>query len=231
MKDNNNSLIYERILKMEKKVTPLLKKIAKQFDGKLVGLGSKLKKKSKIKKKQLKHSNYMKEPRDILRYMVMFSTNEYVSGVSQMYSSLLDNEDLDTRDEWNKQSWCLGDMYQGINTSWKYKGKDIFEIQFHTPDSFNIKSEKKMHDFYDTYTLRKCNSLNRKGKVYKSSKCGKAKRYMLDKELEVTIPNELDGPHCGTPLDDFKNILSKKKKRTKRTKRTKKRTLKKRRSQ
>ena len=65
-------------------------------------------------------------------------------------------------------------------------------------------------------------------KDYTSSKCEKARRHMLDKEKEIDIPDELDGTQCGTPLNDLKNVLSKKKRKTKKkTRKTRRKTRKK----
>jgi len=232
MKKDNTDIqierVYKEIKKVESDITPLLKKLSKKYGGKLSGLDQKFKKQTKIKTKKQKKRNYMKEPRDILRYTIVFDKDKYVYGVSHIYGDLLDEKSFDTKNKWNKQMWCLGDLYQGINTSWKYKNGVIFELQFHTPESFVIKN--KRHHIYDMYLDKNCDSLNRNSKEYTRTKCGKARRDMLDKEKEIDIPDELDGTQCGTPLDDFKNFLPKKKTRKtkkKSRKKTKKKTRKK----
>ena len=231
MKKDNTDIqidrVYKEINKDEPDITHLLKKLSKKYGGKLSGLDKKLKKKTKIKvkiklKKQ-KKQDYMKEPRDILRYTIVFDKDKYVYGVSHIYGELLDEKSFDTKNKWNKQMWCLGDLYQGINTSWKYKNGVIFELQFHTPESFAIKNER--HHVYDMYLDKNCDSIHLNRKAHTTSKCEKARRHMLDKEKKIDIPDELDGSQCGTPLNDFKNILSKKKRKTK--KKTRKKTKKK----
>ena len=222
MKKGNTDIqikrVYKEIKKAEPDITSLLKKLSKKYGGKLSGLDQKFKKNTKIKTKK---RNYMKEPRDILRYTIVFDKDKYVYGASHIYGALLDEKNINTKNKWNKQKWCLGDFYQGINTSWKYKNGVIFELQFHTPESFAIKN--KRHHIYDMYLDNNCDSLLINNKDYTSSKCEKARRHMLDKEKEIDIPDELDGTQCGTPLNDLKNVLSKKKKKTrKKTRKTRK---------
>ena len=90
----------------------------------------------------------------IQEYQGDFDKDKYVYGASHIYGELLDEKKMNTKNKWNKQKWCLGDFYQGINTSWKYKNGVIFELQFHTPESFSIKNKRPLTQNYKFRTFR-----------------------------------------------------------------------------
>ena len=114
--------------KYEKDITKKLKYLCKKYNGKLLGLKYKLKNPSKVMTK-LRRKGQDYELRDILRYTIVYPTNKYTRGVYDIFTELMNNNKYKTKHKWVKQQWCVGDMYQGINTSWEYNGEFIFELQ------------------------------------------------------------------------------------------------------
>jgi len=193
----------------EKDITILLKSIGSKYNATLKGLRFKFKKTKKIYEK-IKY----KSIRDILRYTFVLKDKDYVSGVYNIYSELINNKNFKTKHLWNKQKWCLGDMYQGINTSWLYKDLFIFEIQFHTNKSFAIKMNKKNHTLYDKYNSLKCDELYINKRKYNKSKCKNIRSKLIRNEKLVTIPKLLRGDNCGTTISDFNKLTKRKYKKT-----------------
>jgi len=235
----NSKMYYYRALeeiniakKYESQITNNLKQLCKKHKGKLQGLNYKIKKHSKvINKLKLKGDNV--ELRDILRYSIVFETEKYTQGVYNIFTSMINNNKYNTKHKWVKQKWCMGDMYQGINTSWIYNNAFVFELQFHTEESFTNKTTGEAHSLYDRYNLNKCENIIINGKDYKKYKC----RYLRDKmnELEdlIPVPPELEGNTCGYGIEEWYKLLNiksklknKKKSKMRSKKHSKKRTKK-----
>jgi hypothetical protein len=81
---------------------------------------------------------------DGIRYTLVFPAEEYVSGVADATQKLKDaGYDLRLR----KPSWDADD-YRGVNSRWwDPEGKVLFEVQFHTPESWEAK--QRTHDIYE----------------------------------------------------------------------------------
>jgi len=81
---------------------------------------------------------------DGIRYTFIFPAEEYVSGVADVALKLKDaGYDLRLR----KPSWDADD-YRGVNTRWwDPEGNVLFEVQFHTPESWEAK--QRTHDIYE----------------------------------------------------------------------------------
>ncbi|GAA0350715.1 hypothetical protein [Streptomyces blastmyceticus] len=81
---------------------------------------------------------------DLNRYTLTFETDNYVQGTKQTYAELRDRgfEPVSEQNTWEDP------VYKGINTAWEHPGtKEKFELQFHTPESFEAKS--KNHELYE----------------------------------------------------------------------------------
>ena len=158
----NSKLYYHRAAEevklakqYERNITRNLKRLCKKYKGKLQGLNYKIKDTDKVMLKiKLKGEKY--ELRDILRYTIVFPTYKYTRGVYDIFIDLMNDESYKTKHRWVKQQWCVGDMYQGINTSWEFKKSFIFELQFHTEESFIAKTTGDLHKIYDQYNHNKC---------------------------------------------------------------------------
>jgi hypothetical protein len=81
---------------------------------------------------------------DGIRYTLVFPAEEYVSGVADAVQKLKDaGYELRLR----KPSWDA-DHYRGVNSRWwDPEGKVLFEVQFHTPESWEAKQQT--HDIYE----------------------------------------------------------------------------------
>ncbi|MFI6292160.1 hypothetical protein ACIBEJ_11295 [Nonomuraea sp. NPDC050790] len=74
---------------------------------------------------------------DGLRYTYQFAAEDYVDGHNRV-CGLLESKGLSLEHRWN--AWASQD-YKGVNTRWRTAEGDLFEVQFHTPESFAAKQE------------------------------------------------------------------------------------------
>jgi len=81
---------------------------------------------------------------DGIRYTFLFRAEDYTNGVADAIQALSDRGyDLRTR----KPSWNDGD-YRGVNSRWREADSGVlFEVQFHTPESWEAK--QRTHDIYE----------------------------------------------------------------------------------
>lgn len=211
----------------EKDITKKLKRLCKKYKGKLQGLNYKIKDTDKVMLKiKLKGENY--ELRDILRYTIVFPTYKYTRGVYDIFIDLMNDESYKTKHRWVKQQWCVGDMYQGINTSWGFKKSFVFELQFHTEESFIAKTTGDLHKIYDQYNHNKCDHIFIGNEDYINGDCRNNRDTMIQLEDEIPVPPELNNDKCGYDIEEWYKILkipsklkSSKKKKTKRRLKTK----------
>ena len=210
----NEKIYYARALeevkfvkRYEKKITNNLKKLSKQYGGKLLGLQYKIKDPVKVMfKLKLKGENY--QLRDILRYTIVFPTDEYVKGVYNIFIDLMNDTTYKTKHAWVKQRWCVGDMYQGINTSWLYNNNFIFELQFHTYESFDAKTYGDLHDVYDDYNKHKCEHIYIGDKDYIMKRCRNKRNKMIKLEDKIPVPPELENDKCGYDIEEWYKLLN-----------------------
>jgi hypothetical protein len=88
------------------------------------------------------------DTRDLNRYTICFPAESYSDGVAAGFDRLQElglepyNPEKTHKNTWNDPS------YKGINTSWQDQDTGQFvEIQFHTPESFQVKSDN--HALYE----------------------------------------------------------------------------------
>ncbi len=203
--------IHEAI-KLEPEITKYLKKLGKKYNGKLEGLNYKFKGREKLYEKA--YVKNIDNIRDLLRYTFVFKDSDYTEGVYHIYSELEKNKMFKTKHSWIKQKWCLGDMYQGINTSWEYKSF-IFELQFHTKISHKMKTTGILHDLYDKYNSVGCENIYINSSVYKKHKCHKMRIKMNKIEDSIPAPPELVGENCGLDISDWYKIIRRNRENTK----------------
>jgi hypothetical protein len=81
---------------------------------------------------------------DSIRYTFLFEPSHYSNGVAETCKRLVDHgyERLETRPSWDN------DEYKGVNSRWRHPASGLsFEVQWHTPDSWDAK--QKTHDAYE----------------------------------------------------------------------------------
>jgi len=155
----------------EPAVTRLLKQLEQEFDGELSGLEHKFKSRESlfrkirkmVDKKRVEFLNAGKDDEvdissvvwsttDALRYTVLLPTEKYTAAVKAATKRFKEKQ-MEPNEL--KNFWPGGDNYQGINDVFRLKtasapsGYMLFEIQFHTPESF--KSKMDSHRFYETF--------------------------------------------------------------------------------
>ncbi len=135
----------------EEEVTALLQSL--ETDSRhLTGLEHRLKSLASIARKLISNAHDMEVSleeaiptvRDALRYTFIIDYEEYTSGVDALLKALVERGYGVAR---VNNTWG-GDGYKGINTNLTTPGGYLFEIQFHTQDSFDAK-EVKTHALYE----------------------------------------------------------------------------------
>lgn len=86
---------------------------------------------------------------DALRYTMILSPDDYKKSYQSVLSHLAD-KGFDVQNIWN--AWTMEDKledsgYRGINVTIISSQKQQFELQFHTEDSFRLKTET--HGLYE----------------------------------------------------------------------------------
>lgn len=142
-------LYYNRTVKKEPEITAQVTETARQAGMGMAGEECRVKSRNsyfkKIRRKCDPRENGY-EVKDILRYTYTASGEELaekISKVIEMYS----NSGYNTVEI--KNYWLDGqNPYNGINTTMRSPEGLPFELQYHTPESFEIKNGK-MHELYE----------------------------------------------------------------------------------
>ncbi|WP_128332180.1 hypothetical protein [Apibacter sp. HY039] len=74
--------------------------------------------------------------KDVLRYTTIFENSKLTSGTKTMLDALKQNGYKEVA---IKNTFKDGAVYKGINTNFETPNGQVFELQFHTPESFNVK--------------------------------------------------------------------------------------------
>lgn len=147
-----------RAQRAEPEITHSMQAIAEAVPGSdLVGLDYRLKTEDSFKRKlttaiefdpDVSVADHLADMKDSVRYTLRISEDSYTSGVQHAVQTLRDNgyESVTFKNTWGS------DGYQGINSTWRdpHTGH-IFEVQFHTPHSFDAKMIT--HDLYEQSRL------------------------------------------------------------------------------
>ena len=143
----------DRVHKAEPDVSRTMKAVETEVPGaRLVGLENCLKGEDRFKEKVSAELRAKPErsiaqiddyASDALRYTYQFDTDRYVDGYWNVCRELQQNG---CEMEFSRNSW-ESTQYKGINTRWRTPANQIYEVQFHTPDSFSAK--ELTHDSYE----------------------------------------------------------------------------------
>ena len=138
---------YIRSVNMEHKITPILQEAAAKTNGTMKGLDFRLKTEESAADKIYRRSLISRRPmegvpiHDMNRYTMVYSHDQMVDSVYK------------TVDDLHSKGWDLkigknyyerGQDYHGENCVFKNKDGDEFELQFHTPNGFDIKMKTHM---------------------------------------------------------------------------------------
>ena len=159
--DEANSLaraVRQRMSEAEPQLTADIIEIADYTFGTMQGLENRLKTEKSLARKIFEDSKKeyggdlvraSENISDGVRYTITFNEENYASGVMGTISALQAKGYQVSR---MKNFWQKGDAYQGINTKIFHKSGFEVELQFHTPESFDVK-ENKSHDIYEMYRV------------------------------------------------------------------------------
>ncbi|TWP22482.1 hypothetical protein ETU10_11080 [Apibacter muscae] len=119
----------------EAELTDLLIKLAEENEGKMEGLDFRLKSVESLTRK-LQTDGLNAEMKDVLRYTTIFENSKLTSRTKTMLDALKQNGYKEVA---IKNTFKDGAIYKGINTNFETPNGQVFELQFHTPESFNVK--------------------------------------------------------------------------------------------
>lgn len=141
---------------IEPEITSLLEEIRSKIGGELAGLEFRLKSKASLARKILigmeQDGISLQESRndinDANRYTFLFDPDEYFDNVSSTQRELMNQGWSQYNSKW-KNYFQSGDGYDGYNTVMVNEQGQRFELQFHTPESIEIKFE--VHKQYEEF--------------------------------------------------------------------------------
>ncbi|MBN6067316.1 minor capsid protein [Aggregatibacter actinomycetemcomitans] len=146
--------IVEKSQKIEPTITADINNIAVKAGGKLVGLENRLKSPSSIKRKieaevadGFSKSLSLNKIRDAIRYTTVFKEKDFVTRYKAM-QYLLAIKGYKTIIV--KNTWKNDSAYKGVNTFIQNEDGDIFEMQYHTQQSFDLKNGL-LHKLYEQF--------------------------------------------------------------------------------
>lgn len=133
--------IYQNALNCEPYITEMMKGIAYELRVNLVGLENRVKEyESYFRKYESTH----KRISDIIRYTCILELNVYIIKMNQILDKLKTNG-------YNinviKNTWKQNSPYKGINVVLESPNNLLFEVQFHTKESFELKNGE-LHTMY-----------------------------------------------------------------------------------
>lgn len=150
---------YNTIIRNEPEITKDLREISKETGVRMVGMEHRIKTKESFLRKVDKKTSNSREQKTILE--AVSNTNDVIrytyqdNGLSLEQSYQRIGESLSGKGYTMvslKNSWLnKADPYNGINCIFKSSSGQKFEIQFHTPESYNIK--ELMHKDYEEWRL------------------------------------------------------------------------------
>ena len=142
---------YQKALKNEPEITKTVTETAKQVGMEQAGLEFRVKSKNRYLKKikdNYKPSGTEYEVKDILRYTFTAPGEELAKKTLQSIDAFA-GKGYNTTEI--KNTWAARrPPYRGVNTSIKSPGGQIFEMQYHTPESFDLK-QNYLHDLYERW--------------------------------------------------------------------------------
>lgn len=144
--------LHSRASALEPEISATFQSVASETGGQLVGYEFRLKSESSIRDKIFRNIREAKELRgltltpeqaaadirDLNRYSFTWPADEHWVGRHVRAVDLLRAQGWEVYDHKYKSAWAEGDHYDGTNVQ-LHRGDDFVEVQFHTPESWDIK--------------------------------------------------------------------------------------------
>ncbi len=140
--------VYTKAKAEEPKTTADIVGAGEKNGGKPVGLDYKLKSEESLARK-IETDGIDKPIKDSLRYTVLFDKDQIADGSA---NTIKDLESKGYKKIGLKNTFQEGAIYKGINSNFETPNGQIIEVQFHTPESFNVKQNVN-HPVYEEYRL------------------------------------------------------------------------------
>ena len=146
--------LVEKSQKIEPTITADINNIATKAGGKLVGLENRLKSPSSIKRKieaevadGFSKSLSLNKIRDAIRYTTVFKEGDFVTRYKAMqyFLAIKGYKTIIVKNTWKNDS-----AYKGVNTFIQNEDGDVFEMQYHTQQSFDLKNGL-LHKLYEQF--------------------------------------------------------------------------------
>ncbi|WP_372191392.1 XopAD/skwp family type III secretion system effector [Xanthomonas axonopodis pv. desmodiigangetici] len=144
--------LLRRARQMEPQVTDMLQNIAARHGGQLAGTQHQLKSLSSLKQKLTQRMALKKQPldeaaasvNDALRYSVVLEPQGFTAGLRAVLAALDDQGHA--RVKLTNQFTEYPPVFKAINVTLRSPAGALWEIQFHTPETFALK--ERFHDLY-----------------------------------------------------------------------------------
>ena len=141
---------------VEPLITADMKVIAQSANAQMAGLEYALKSKSSLARKietemlnaGIHADEAVADMKDVLRYTMLLDADNFTQSYQKVVGELLARG---YHMPIIKNTWRNGMMYKGINTNLVKDGQ-VFELQFHTRESFDLKNGK-LHELYEEWRL------------------------------------------------------------------------------
>lgn len=183
--------LLEKAAEVEPEVTALLQSLESE-QARLEGLENRLKSLDSLTRKIITNAKDMEvsveeaapQIRDVLRYTFVAEDDEYAKATAEVVDAMLAQgyELLRFSNTWTSET------YKGINVNFRTGNGVVFELQFHTPKSFEVKMDT--HDIYEI--IRDENIPEEE----------KADAYRQRLEITATIPIPEGAEELQYPLSD-----------------------------
>lgn len=148
---------YQQAVKIEPEITKDMSAIISSVNGKVAGLEYRLKSMDSLKRKVetevlagISEQQAIESIKDVIRYTALFSPEHFVEQYKQMQVAL---EKQGYKTIVVKNTWQENAVYKGINTfitTLVEKDNFIFEMQYHTKESFELKNGT-LHQLYERF--------------------------------------------------------------------------------
>jgi hypothetical protein len=150
----------------ETAVTAVLQDVATHSEARLVGLENVIKSPDSLAEKLTREAYTLasnpsglsteeaiakasEKTKDVLRYTVQAKPDRYMSTYRETESALRSRgyARIASKNTWAEPGSTMAGPYRGINETWKTPGGQRFEVQFHTPESYELKTAT--HEMYE----------------------------------------------------------------------------------